>query len=633
MRGSCILAVVLLLASAPLAAAQTPAEHLEALRASLKQARAIANDRERVSALRRIAEEEARAHDRFAILDGEAEVKTPSRDAGGAPMTTEAVVRGADSGKRVSGNGGGIITASLPAGPVGRAVPAIVHHEKIRLSADDVRREMPAPSAAIKARMLPFDINLYNMKIVSANGRADFMERQKTATPEIIFIESGVTTMPLLHATLRQQGVQDALVREGDTYLLKKPLVIGPGAALLIHGKEVADLRLSQEAGSYIVNAGGLFAVDTRITGWNERSGAPAWATAKDSLTFRPFILSWSRSKTYMTGSVVSALGYENSKSYGLSISSGPESVMRFGGKSVGRPQAVLVENSFRNLYFGFYCYEADDAIVIGNEYADNIVYGIDPHDYSNRLLFAYNTVYGSKKKHGIIISREVNDSAIIGNLAFENAGSGIMVERNSIGALVYANTSLDNVQDGLSIYESSCGMYASNTVAGNARMGINVRNSFDVGLFGNRIMENRKAGLHGYSLDLYTAAGQEERNFDTDPYSDVTAFSAVGNVIQANGHGLQTHQMAAFYMRGNRFIDQSPKIAKGEWAAQLPQAFNAHSQQESGMFLTRSCSTAAVFMEQSCRFREAGYFDGDGQSGLHAWMQANACRAQGVTP
>src|SRR3546814_5253813 len=82
-------------------------------------------------------------------------------------------------------------------------------------------------------------------------------------------------------------------------------------------------------------------------------------------------------------------------------------------------------------MYFGFYSYEADRVALIGNEYRNNMIYGIDPHDYSRKLIIAFNSAYGAQKKHGIIGSRGVDDSYFIGNLAFGNHGTGLMLDRS----------------------------------------------------------------------------------------------------------------------------------------------------------------------------------------------------------
>ena len=93
---------------------------------------------------------------------------------------------------------------------------------------------------------------------------------------------------------------------------------------------------------------------------------------------------------------------------------------------------------------------------LVGNEFTDNVVYAVDPHDRSKRLVIALNTTYGTHKKHGIITSREVDGSWIVGNVSFANHGSGFMLDRDSTDTLIYGNVAFDNEQDGLTLFETS---------------------------------------------------------------------------------------------------------------------------------------------------------------------------------
>ncbi len=116
----------------------------------------------------------------------------------------------------------------------------------------------------------------------------------------------------------------------------------------------------------------------------------------------------------YIGGSVLDSLGYAASKSFGLTFSAGP--------KTVPGSRAHWKSDRHRrreccHIECGFYSYEADDISLIGNEYANNVLYGVDPHDRSQRLLIALNTAHDTMVKHGIIISRGVDASWQIGNV------------------------------------------------------------------------------------------------------------------------------------------------------------------------------------------------------------------------
>lgn len=514
----------------------------------------------------------------------------------------------------------------------GAHIPDIPHAERLTYDTAYVKKLMPTKMTDIKVGLMSYELCLYNIKLVYANGREDFARRQQTASPQVIYLEEGVTTLPKLYDVLQQQGVKDALTREGNIYTLRMPLVIGPKASLSISGEGIQDLRMSEERGAYIVNAGKLYIVETRITAWREAANAPSYSDYANSKKFRPFIMTWSASEAYFAGSIFTAIGYSNSKSYGITISAGPERMLRFRHEKIKRPTAIIVDNSFDNAYYGFYCYEAEDITLVGNEYVNNIIYGIDPHDYSERLTIGYNTAYGSQKKHGIIISREVNDSAMVGNLSFENYGSGLMVERMSAGTMVYANTAFANVQDGLTIYESHCSINASNHFFANERMGINVRNSVDVGVFYNYVERNAKAGLHGYTLHLRTEPKHQTRDFTLDPYMDMVGFSAVGNVVKANGNGVQADVMSALYLRANQFVQQSPNLFKGDWSGIFPAVLTQHNIDKEGVLMTRRCSVAKEYVLEPCSFRDKGYFAGDGQDELVKRMQENPCKTEAAT-
>lgn len=597
--------------------------------AAVAKAKAITDDRVRVKTFRRLAELQAAQTDYYGKLPSAhaSKIRVPHLHVG---TPSEKALRAFEQQTQAlaSAPNNDVIVRQPLASKLGTFIPDLPHSERLRYDTAYVKKQMPKPTASFKVGMLSYELCLYNIKLVYAAGHSDFAARQNSASPQVIYLEEGVTGLAALYDALTKQGITDAIAKEGKTYTLLKPLVVSPKAVLRITGDEVGELRMSEERGAYIVNAGKLFIVDTRVTGWREATNAPAVSDYANSKKFRPFIMTWSGSEAFFASSIFTSLGYSNSKSYGITISAGPERMLRFRPEKIKRPTAVIVDNSFRNLYYGFYCYEANDIALIGNEYVDNIIYGVDPHDYSKYLTIAYNTAYGSQKKHGIIISREVNDSSIVGNLTFENVGSGLMLERLSAGTIVYANSSFANVQDGLTIYESSCNINASNQFFANQRMGLNVRNSVDVGIFYNSISKNAKAGIHGYTLNLRNEAAHQTRDFKLDPYSDMVGFAAVGNVIEANDRGIQADGMSALYLRANQFISQSPKLFKGDWSPLFSQIIAQHNLEKDGVFMTRKCSAAHYFVPSSCGFREQGYFAGDGQDRLAARMQESACDA-----
>ena len=122
------------------------------------------------------------------------------------------------------------------------------------------------------------------------------------------------------------------------------------------------------------------------------------WHEKEDSNNFRPFVISWSNSETFVAGSKMAAMGYHAPKSFGLSLSAGPSNVMKRHSDK-GEPSGIIVDNVFENFEYGVYTYEAQNVIMLGNEYKNSVVYGMDPHDRSHQLAMAYNTAYGTQSK------------------------------------------------------------------------------------------------------------------------------------------------------------------------------------------------------------------------------------------
>ncbi|TWC55272.1 poly(beta-D-mannuronate) C5 epimerase [Pseudomonas sp. SJZ080] len=355
------------------------------------------------------------------------------------------------------------------------------------------------------------------------NRLKEWVVRQQRM-PVAIFIDRGYISLTQLARNLPPTALRETAP---GVFLARLPIVIRPGGTLHID-KSVKELRLSQEGGSFIVNDGKLFITDTKVSAWSEKDDSPAWY--KQEGVFRPFLVSWGGTETYIVNSTITSFGYTASKSYGVSISQySPSMSPKMKRK---RPTGWLLNSQFVDNWYGFYCYEADDVVILGNSYRDNIVYGIDPHDRSRRLIIAHNDAFGTRKKHGIIVSREVNDSWIIYNRAYNNHLSGIVLDRSSVNNLVAYNETYKNRSDGITLYESGNNLLWRNRVTDNDRHGIRVRNSTGVRLYENELMANALTGIYGHIKDLRGS----DRDMKEDPYEARLSLTVVGGKLIGNG-------------------------------------------------------------------------------------------------
>jgi poly(beta-D-mannuronate) C5 epimerase len=517
-----------------------------------------------------------------------------------------------------------------PSSPLGQLLPPMTYPERLLLQTEHLRGMIPE-STTLDFHLIHFENTYYNKKFLGS-GHAGYYEMQNSATPRVLYLEGGTADISSLHQELKRKGLERYLLKEGRVYTLRLPIIIGDDAALVVSNADVDTLRMSRNASAYIVNSGELYVLDTHILGWDEGLNSPAHMKYVLKEQFRPFITGWSKSRSFIAGSVLESLGYSNSKAYGLSFSAGPKAFLEYGSGNLSRPTATIVENSFINLLYGFYSYEADHVSLIGNEYKDNVTYGIDPHDRSRWLTIAYNTAYGTEKKHGIIISREVNHSSIVGNISFDNHGSGFMIDRMSIGTLLYGNSAWENGQDGLTFFESGCNIVASNSFFKNKRAGIKVRNSIDIGLYHNNLYENEDSAIHGYIANLKADPAHAHRDFDLDPFYDVTAMNVVGNTITNNGTGVNVENVSAMLLRNNDFVNQSPRLLRGEIGDAIPKIMTSYNLDTEGVLVSERCPSSQLLTHTHCPFREQGFFDGDGQSMLAA-RAANKINSESCTP
>ncbi|WP_411564314.1 mannuronan 5-epimerase AlgG [Pseudomonas shirazensis] len=357
------------------------------------------------------------------------------------------------------------------------------------------------------------------------NKAAEWVQRQQ-GIPQAIFVDDGHVDLTELSKQVPKQYLSEV---SPGVYLARLPIVVGQKGVLEINGK-VKELRLSQERGAFLVNDGKLFVSDTQITGWREKDNGPA--SFRSPKEFRPFLLSWGGTETYIVNSKMASFGYSQSKSYGVSISQYTPNMAKKMGRA--EPTGWIIGSEFSDMWYGFYCYETSDFVVKDSTYRDNIVYGIDPHDRSHRLIIAGNTVHGTKKKHGIIVSREVNDSWIFNNKSYDNKLSGVVIDRNSVNNLIAYNEIYRNHTDGITVYESGDNLIWGNKVINNRRHGIRVRNSVNIRLYENIAMANGLVGVYGHIKDL----SDTDRDIALDPFDTKVSLIVVGGELTANGSG-----------------------------------------------------------------------------------------------
>ena len=367
----------------------------------------------------------------------------------------------------------------------------------------------------------------------------DLRRRQGVDEPRVIEVESGVVT---IGQVVEQLGDPSIALVEDRAVTLRLPLVVQPGATLLVDGQTSPVLRLSTDRGAFVANAGKLFLLDAQISSWSEAEKKPTEFSDKNQ--FRPFLSSYVRSETYVAGGKIEHLGFAAPTAYGFSISSHPE--RERGEPRDDWPTGVLVGCEFRGLYYGFYSYEARDVAIVDNLYDDSIVYGIDPHDRSTRLLIAGNTTRNTRQRHGIIGSRGVSHSFIFNNTTYGNTGSGVMLDRQCTDNVIVGNKVYNNGQ-GIAIYESPSNRLLDNVVAKNKQSGVRIRNSTGIDVQQNTLVANGDYAFEFSARRLDDHAKRAEKGdlYDTKTSVDLYENTVAGNRGLAKANGFERLRFA----------------------------------------------------------------------------------------
>ncbi len=439
-----------------------------------------------------------------------------------------------------------------------------------RYTVEAVRQRIPKKMYGSDVESL-LSARLYFMSSQN-KGMQSVWQANGITRPRTIVVANGVYTVADLYRLIDDNSIIEKT--ESDTYLFRQPIYVSPTASLVIRD---VSIRLSLDHGVFLVTDGQLFVTDANITSWDEDAGNEGERESvldNERLLYgrqtpRPYILMNAGSQIYMANSRVSGLGYKGEPgTFGLSISKRPPIVTHqlYGYiRERSKPTGWLIGNTFTNNFFGFYSSQVDDVVLLGNVYYDNIIYNIDSHNDSNRLLIARNLTYNAQQAHGIIISRKVNDSIIAENISFSNYGSGIMLDRNCNTTLLYSNLAIGNEGDGIAVFESDHNLVLDNIIARNVRNGIYVRNSDHISAKTNFIFRNGYSGAETAVVDIDKL---ETRNFKLDPYHKSASVLYEGNQFDSNLNAAMTAKNKSIVtVRNNKFHNSGPVFFGGELA------------------------------------------------------------------
>jgi parallel beta-helix repeat protein len=269
-------------------------------------------------------------------------------------------------------------------------------------------------------------------------------------------------------------------------WLLSANLRIEPGALLRVAAPEVRWLKLRSETGGFIwikALGGEIEFAGTCVSSW-DMARQQYDDNYKDG---RAFVLARGGARMDIRGSDMRYLGYDGSEAYGLAW-------------RLNSTRGQLIDSVVAYNFYGVYSYEVDDLVLRGNRVHHNVMYGLDPHTRSMRLVIENNVAHDNGK-HGIILAEECSNAIVRNNVAYNNLHHGIVIYQRSNDNLVEGNTAYGNGGQGININDSANTIVRGNHVYDNLDAGIGVgQKASATQLLGNLVQSNRGDGITLYS-------------------------------------------------------------------------------------------------------------------------------------
>lgn len=403
----------------------------------------------------------------------------------------------------------------------------------------------PAPTPG-ELEVLPLVKDRFFNKFFQGGGRLLRLVTQQQGVPRAVVIRSGTWTLPrLAQALAAEEGV---LKRQGQTYLLRVPLLLQSGAGIVVTEGEV--LRLSRDRGSFLISMGSLHIRKARLEGWDESQGRPA-VVAEAGHDFQPFMVGWSGSQTVISESTVSGLGFAENLAQGMTLAVGPQGLADY---SLPPPARAMIQGShFEGMYSALHASGIPDLRVCRNQFIESRLHAIHLDEGSSGLI-ARNHITATMGAYGIYLNKGVSHVRVLDNDISENRRNGISISDSK--EIILAGNEIRQNFDAVFLQNADQVLLADNHILDNQRHGVSLRNVGRIRFQGDQIGPNRGVGI--LALPGVKAAGRaasvpatsaampsalpltspQEKAVDGGGFKDASFMTAAGKSGQRSGEG-----------------------------------------------------------------------------------------------
>jgi len=339
-----------------------------------------------------------------------------------------------------------------------------------------------------------------------------------------------------------RRSFPDILTTDGaGTWLLHGHIFVGPGAEFIVASPEVRELRLLSTAGHFATIAGWKATIDLvgaadrtlRVTSWDPTALAPD----TNRTDGRAYVIA-KGGRMDVADAQFTDLGFATGESSGVAWRGWP-----------GIPsRGSALRTQFMRNYFGAYTFEAVDMLWRENVFADNVGYGFDPHDHSDRFTVIGNLA-ARNGGHGMVFSRGCSTNTLRYNLSAFNAGNGFVLDDGRVATdgdprhaqpdpsndnIVENNVAWDN-DAGIALEGASRNVVRGNLVAGN-RVGLRLKDVSSANtVAGNAIVAS---SIFGILVNAGSADNTVNRNDVLGGKAGIVINAASGNRIEHNTIG-----------------------------------------------------------------------------------------------
>lgn len=420
----------------------------------------------------------------------------------------------------------GAIARVLDAGADGEVLAILAD----RLAGGATLPEAP-PAGAVTAgpmKVLEGDVQaaLTQLSILAGGNGHLSLQLAQASTTDVIYLLSGKATLGKLEAAGLVQ-------RRANGWLLSRPLVLWPGAALVLSPGEL--LELDTEAGAFVLSFG-----DVRMTGATLRGDAGKNARVPD---FRPFLLVTGQGSFRAERSTFADLGFDGPVAFrGVSVLTG--------GLMKPAVPPVVTRSRFQNV-FSLSFEGGDGMVVTRNRFALAGAAAVSVKD-GRGVVLAGNRITGTDSGAGIRLSGVLEDVMIASNVIADGGRNGLQIDGRTLRLGLRANVILGNAGTGVSLGPATCVAVQGNIISDNGTAGLRLSHTGAARVADNAVLDNGSAGI------------------EVEAQSGLGPVLLSDNLLRGNREGLRAAGLGEVRLAGNDLARQTPRQFAGDFSPWL---------------------------------------------------------------